>query len=256
VKSQAVTQAQLLVTCIVDSVFPAVGEAVVSVLERLGVEVVFPEAQTCCGQPAYNSGFQAEARHLALHTLAVLERSPAPVVIPSGSCAAMVVKGYPHLFADEPTLRARAEALAARTYEFSQFLTEVLCVDPAALAASTPAGKFTYHAACHLLRELGVRDSAPRLLGALPGLDLVPLPGEDQCCGFGGLFAVKHDAISAAMLDKKLGNVRTTGAGTVVACDMSCLMHMQGGLARDGAATRCAHLAEVLAEALTDERHA
>lgn len=252
-------QVQLFVTCIVDSLYPAAGEAVVAVLERLGLEVLFPEAQTCCGQPAYNSGFQAEARRLALHTLTVLEESPAPVVIPSGSCGAMVVKGYTHLFVDDPALLARAQALAARTYEFSQFLTEVMQVDLATVLpahAPAPAGKFTYHAACHLLRELEVTDSATRLLGAVPGLDLVPLPGVDQCCGFGGLFAVKHDAISAAMVDKKLANVRATSANTVVGCDMSCLMHLQGALTRDGSTIRCRHLAEVLADAMAtkDER--
>ena len=244
---------QLFVTCIVDSLYPAAGEAVVAVLERLGLEVLFPEAQTCCGQPAYNSGFQAEARRLALHTLSVLEASPAPVVIPSGSCGAMVIKGYPHLFEHEPALRARAQALAARTYEFSQFLTDVLKVDLAQLLPASPAAppsRVTYHASCHLLRELEVTDSATRLLDAVPGVEVLPLPGVDQCCGFGGLFAVKHDAISTAMLDKKLSHVRATGAGTVVGCDMSCLMHMQGALSRDGSPIRCRHLAEVLAESL------
>jgi L-lactate dehydrogenase complex protein LldE len=124
-----IRQVQLFVTCIVDSLYPSAGEAVVTVLERLGVEVLFPEAQTCCGQPAYNSGFQAEARRLALHTMAVLEQSPAPVIIPSGSCGAMVIKGYAHLFHGDPPLRARAEALAARTYEFSQFVTDILRAD-------------------------------------------------------------------------------------------------------------------------------
>jgi L-lactate dehydrogenase complex protein LldE len=250
-------QAQLLVTCLVDSLFPKAGEAVVDVLERLGVEVVFPEAQTCCGQPAYNGGFSEEARRLALHTLTVLEASPAPVVVPSGSCAAMVVKGYPHLFSEEPALRARAEAVAARTYEFSQFLTDVLRVDLADYVPSrspTTAQAITYHPSCHLLRELNVTEAPTRLLGAVPGLTLVPLPGADQCCGFGGLFAVKHDAISAAMLDKKLANVRATGASTVVGCDMSCLMHMEGALVRDGQAIRCRHLAEVVAEAMDDGR--
>ena len=227
----------------------------VAVLERLGVEVLFPEAQTCCGQPAYNGGFQAEARRLALHTLAVLEQSPAPVVIPSGSCGAMVIKGYAHLFHDDPPLRARAEALAARTHEFSQFVTDVLKADLAGLYAkpAATAGKVTYHAACHLLRELGVADAGPRLLANVPGVEFVALPGVDQCCGFGGLFAVKHDAISTAMLDKKLAHVRATGAETLTACDMSCLMHMQGALSREGTAVRCVHVAEVMAEALGDE---
>lgn len=251
-----IRQVQLLVTCLVDSLFPAVGEAVVGVLEKLGLEVLFSEAQTCCGQPAYNSGFEAEARRLALHTLAVLEASPAPVVVPSGSCGAMVVKGYPHLFAEEPALLARAQALAARTYEFSQFVTDVLKVDlPAHLSpeASPPAGTYTYHAACHLTRELEVTGSPTQLLDAVPGLKRVPLPGVDQCCGFGGLFAVKHGPVSAAMLDKKLGYLRATGADTLVGCDMSCLMHIDGALRRDGDRIECRHLAEVLHERMKAE---
>ena len=251
-----IQQVQLFVTCLVDSLFPEAGLAVVDVLERLGLEVLFTQAQTCCGQPAYNGGFAPEARRLALHTLAVLEASPAPVVVPSGSCGAMLIKGYPHLFAAEPALHARAVALAARTYEFSQFLTSVLRVDLTAVLAAgsrAPGGSYTYHAACHLLRELEVTDSAPRLLAAVPGLKLVPLPGADQCCGFGGLFAVKHGPISAAMLDKKLSHIRATGADTVVACDMSCLMHLQGALRRDGSAVRCQHVAEVLSEAMVKD---
>jgi L-lactate dehydrogenase complex protein LldE len=165
----------------------------------------------------------------------------------------MLIKGYAQLFAGEPALHSRAAALAARTHEFSRFLTDVLRVDLAALLppdAPAPAGTYTYHAACHLLRELEVTDSAPRLVGALPGLKLVPLPGVDQCCGFGGLFAVKHGPVSAAMLDKKLSHIRATRADTVLACDMSCLMHIQGALQRDGDAVRCRHVAEVLAEAM------
>jgi L-lactate dehydrogenase complex protein LldE len=238
---------QLFVTCIVDSLFPEVGEAVVSVLERLGVEVEFPEAQTCCGQPGYNAGFRAEARRLALNFLDVFERSPAPLVTPSGSCAAMVVHGYADLFAGDAQNLGRARALAARTYEFSQFLVDVLHVDPAQAAAGAHLNeKVTFHSSCHLLRGLGVKEAGPRLLAAVPGVEVAPLAGADQCCGFGGLFAVKHDDISAAMLDNKLAAIRATGATTVVSCDMSCLMHIQGGLSRDGTPVRSQHLAQVL----------
>ncbi len=250
---------QFFVTCIVDSLYPAVGEAMVSVLERLGVEVEFPEAQTCCGQPNYNAGFRREARQLALHFLDVFAPpSPGgrgargegelPIVTPSGSCAAMVVHGYPDLFAAErdPRNLARAQAVAARTYEFSQFLVEVLKVGPAQLGSRFD-GKLTYHPSCHLLRGLGVKDAAQKLLAGVQGAEVVPLPNAEECCGFGGLFAVKHGDISGAMLDKKLENVRASGAQTVVGCDMSCLMHMQGGLSRHGSPVRCMHLAEVLA---------
>jgi L-lactate dehydrogenase complex protein LldE len=241
---------QLFVTCIVDSLFPEVGEATVAVLERLGVAVEFPEAQICCGQPGYNAGFRSEARRLALHTLEVFEASPAPLVVPSGSCAAMVVHGYADLFQDDPPNLARAHALAARTFEFSQFLVDELGVDPATAAAGASLHeKVTFHPSCHLLRGLGVKDAGQKLLAAVEGAEVTPLPAAEECCGFGGLFSIKHGDISAAILDNKLAAVRATGASTVVGCDMSCLMHMQGGLTRDGSGVRCRHLAEVIAGA-------
>ncbi len=240
--------AQLFVTCLIDALFPAVGEAAVAVLERLGVAVSFPRAQTCCGQPAFNGGFRAEARRMALHWLDVFERSPAPVVAPSGSCAAMIVHGYSDLFAGDPQNLARARALAARTYELTQYLTDVLKVDVDRLAAASGfRGRVTYHPACHLARGLGVVEAPVRLLRGVPGVEYVPLPEAEVCCGFGGLFAVKHDLISAAMLERKLAAIALTGAQTVVGCDMSCLMHIEGALRRDGSPVRCRHLAEVLA---------
>jgi len=243
-----IPKVQLFVTCIVDSLFPEVGEATVAVLERLGIQVEFPEAQICCGQPGYNAGFRSEARGLALHTLEVFEASPAPVVLPSGSCAAMIVHGYADLFQDDPPNLTRAQALAARTFEFSQFLVDALGLDPAAAAAGASFNeKVTFHPSCHLLRGLGVKDAGQKLLAAVEGVEVTPLPAAQECCGFGGLFSVKHGDISAAILDNKLAAVRASGASTVVGCDMSCLMHMQGGLTRDGSRVRCRHLAEVLA---------
>lgn len=240
---------QLFVTCIIDSLFPQVGESVVTVLERLGVEVLFAEAQTCCGQPGYNAGFRPEARRLALNVLDLFESTHEPIVVPSGSCAAMLVHGFADLFADDPPQLARAQALAARTYEFSQFLIDVLKLDPAAVAGgSVLSGRVAYHGACHLARGLGVREAAPRLLGALPGAEVVTFAGADECCGFGGLFSVKHGDVSAAMLDKKLTNLRASQPATLVSCDMSCLMHISGALRRDGSAIDCRHLAEVLAD--------
>ena len=170
----------------------------------------------------------------------------APIVTPSGSCAAMVVHGYADLFANDPRNLARAKAIAARTYEFSQFLVDVLGVTGARVGAKFD-GRLTYHPSCHLLRGLGVTGAAQKLLAGVRGAEVVPLPNAEECCGFGGLFAVKHGDISGAMLDKKLENVRASGAQTVVGCDMSCLMHMQGGLSRDGSPVKCVHLAEVLA---------
>ena len=220
-----------------------------TVLERLGVEVEFPAEQTCCGQPGYNAGFRPEARDLALRFIDVFEKSPAPIVTPSGSCAAMIIHGYPDLLRDDPANLKRAEAVAARTYEFSQFLVEALGVDPAIVgAASKFTGKATFHTACHLTRGLGQGAAGQALLAAVPGAEVVPLPRADTCCGFGGLFAVKHGEVSSAMLDNKLANVRATGAEALVSCDMSCLMHLEGGLRRDQAPVRCLHLAEVLAQ--------
>jgi L-lactate dehydrogenase complex protein LldE len=234
------------VTCIADSLFPQVGEAAVAVLERLGLEVEFPEAQTCCGQPAYNGGFNAEARKVALHFLDVFEpTAPDPIVAPSGSCAAMVVHAYPELFKDDPLNLARARAIAARTYEFAQFLVDVLGVTDVGAQFN---GKLTYHASCHLLRFLHVTDQPLRLLANVRGAQVTALPGSDECCGFGGLFSVKFGSVSGAILDKKIENIRAAGAGTLVGCDMSCLMHIQGGLSRDGVRVKCLHIAEVLAQ--------
>jgi L-lactate dehydrogenase complex protein LldE len=235
---------QLFVTCIVDSIYPRVGQATVEVMERLGLEVEFREAQTCCGQPAFNGGFRDEARQVARRFLDVFEpTAPDPIVCPSGSCAAMVVHGYVELFRDDTRNRARAEAIAARTFEFSQFIVEVLGLTD--LEAHF-AGKLTYHPSCHLTRLLHVTDAPQKLLAHLHEAEVVPLPAAEECCGFGGLFAVKHGELSAAILDKKIENVRAAGAQTLVGCDMSCLMHIQGGLSRDGAPVKCLHLAEVL----------
>jgi L-lactate dehydrogenase complex protein LldE len=234
---------QLFITCIVDSIYPLVGEAVVQVLERLGVEVEFPEAQTCCGQPGYNAGFRDEARQLALNFLDVFEKSEAPVVTPSGSCAAMIVHGFPDLFAEDAPNLARAKALAARTYEFSQYLVDVLQVEAVEARFS---GSLTYHPSCHLLRGLVVKEAPQKLLAHVQGAEVISLPNAEECCGFGGLFAIKHGDVSSAILDRKLESIRATKAGTVVGCDMSCLMHIQGALTRDNSLVRCLHLAEVL----------
>ncbi len=236
---------QLFITCLVDSLFPHVGEAVVAVLEGLGMEVRFPPGQTCCGQPAYNGGFRDETRAIARHFLDVFEpTAPDPILVPSGSCAAMVTHSYADLFRDDPADLARARQVGARTYEFAQFLVDVLGVTDVGARFD---GALTYHASCHLLRYQHVTDQPRRLLAHVRGAQVTPLTGAEECCGFGGLFAVKHGDLSAAVLDKKIENIRAAGAGTLVGCDMSCLMHIQGGLRRDGVAVQCRHLAEILA---------
>ena len=244
---------QLFITCIADTLYPQVGEAVMRILGRLGVKVEFPVGQTCCGQPAFNAGARNLARPMAEQTIRVFEATTGPVVVPSGSCAAMIRYSYTELFAGDKAWLPRAAALAERTYEFSEFLVDVLGVTD--VGAYYP-GPVTYHSSCHLLRELGV-DRQPRaLLSAvrdanLPGdqpLRLVELPGTQECCGFGGVFSVEHPQISTAMLERKLANIALTQAAIVVSCDAGCITNMNGGLHRRKMPQRAVHIAEVLAE--------
>jgi L-lactate dehydrogenase complex protein LldE len=238
------TRVQVLVTCLVDHFSPGTAEALVRVLEREGLEVIVPDDQTCCGQPACNAGARRDAIAMAKHTIAVLERDGAPVVIPSGSCTDMLVHQAPALLAAEPEWAERARAVAARTYEFTQFLVDVLQVPAVPCAAS---GTLAYHACCHGLRGVGL-DAQPRqLLAQVSGANVVPLPEDDTCCGFGGLFAVKLPDISGAMLDRKCRQIAASGADTIVVTDISCAMHMQGGLDRKGQAVRVRHIADILA---------
>ena len=235
---------QLFVTCIVDTIYPQVGEAVVAVLEKAGVRVTVPAGQTCCGQPAFNAGMRAEAARIAKRTIRVFEAATGAVVIPSGSCAAMVRHSYLELFTNDPEWLPRAKALAARTYELTEYLVDVLGVTE--LGASYP-GKLTYHASCHLLRELGV-DRQPRaLLAKVHGAELVELAGSQECCGFGGVFSVEHPEVSAEMLKRKLDNIEASKAPIVVSCDAGCATNINGGLHRRGRSQRAVHIAEVLA---------
>lgn len=227
----------LFVTCLADTLFPEVGRATVAILERLGVEIVFPVEQTCCGQMHLNSGYPDEARVLARRFVEVFEPFDA-VVSPSASCVALVRGHYTGL------LDGADRGVPARTWELSQFLVDRLAVED---VGSTFAGAVAYHPTCHSLRHLRVGDAPLRLLLGVPGLELVELPEAEECCGFGGTFAVKNAGVSAAMLDEKLANVVASGAGTVCACDASCLMHVGGGLRRRGVGVRTLHLAEILA---------
>jgi len=236
---------QLFVTCLIDSFFPHIGEAMVSVLNRAGVRVEFPPAQTCCGQPAFNAGLRSEARPMAMHTIRVFEKTSGAILIPSGSCAAMVRHGYLELFKDDPAWLRRAEALAKRTYEFTEYLVDVCEVTD--LSACWP-GKLSYHPSCHLLRGLGV-DRQPRLLlAAVREAEIVELPEEEDCCGFGGVFSVEQPELSAEFLKRKIANLEKTESPTLVVADTGCLMHLQGGLRRQGKSQRVVHIAEVLAK--------
>jgi L-lactate dehydrogenase complex protein LldE len=240
----------LFVTCLVDVLFPDVARSTVTVLERLGHEVVFPEAQTCCGQMHTNTGYQRDAVGLVGHHVDVFERALAQgceaVVAPSGSCAGSVRHqhaGVARRSGDE-ALASRAEAVAARTFELSELLVDVLGVTD--VGASYPH-RVTYHPTCHSLRLLGVGDRPLRLLRAVRGIDLVELPAADSCCGFGGTFSVKNADTSTAMLADKMSAVLATDAEVVTAGDASCLMHIGGGLARLRTGVRPVHLAEILA---------
>ena len=235
-------RASLFVTCIVDQLYPQVGVSVVRVLRRLGVAVAFPPEQTCCGQPLYNSGYTRETRRLAERLLRSFRNSDY-VVVPSGSCAAMLKVFYRDLFAGDGEREREAAALAERVYEFSEFLVKVLGVED--VGAAYPANA-TCHLGCHLLREMEVREEPLRLLEQVAGLNLAPLPQADTCCGFGGLFSVKYPHISEGMLADKIASVRATGADTLISCDMSCLMHIGGGLSRQGDGVAVRHIAQVL----------
>ena len=234
----------LFVTCLVDQLFPEVGEAVVEVLRRQGVEVDFPQDQTCCGQPLFNSGFRQDAIQLGKRVLKSFVHSQY-VVTPSGSCTSMLKVFYPELFHDDPVLGPQAKALSGKVYEFSQFLVKVLGVTD---VGASHRGKVTYHPACHLLRELEVSKEPEALLRGVNGLEYVELPDATTCCGFGGTFSVKYPGISSAMLDDKVENTIKSGAQTLTACDSSCLMQIGGALTRRGVDVKTMHLAELLLE--------
>ncbi len=240
-------KASLFVTCVVDQFYPEVGESTVKVLRKLGVEVDFPAGQTCCGQPAFNSGFVSQAKPLAQRLLDVFADSEY-VVLPSGSCASMVKVFTPEILRDDPGLAARAQALSERTYELSQFLVNVLGVVD---VGARYHGKVTYHASCHLLRELGAATEATRLIQAVRGVKFVEMKGAADCCGFGGTFSVKYPEISGAILEGKLQNIEASGADVLVACDSSCLMHISGAMSRRGMKTKPMHLAQLLAQGLS-----
>jgi L-lactate dehydrogenase complex protein LldE len=233
----------LFVTCLVDLFRPTVGFAAVKLLEEAGCMVEVPRAQTCCGQPAYNSGDRGDARDIAARVIAAFEAYDY-VVAPSGSCAGMIREHYPTLFGDDPALQKRAQALAARTYELISFLTDVRGVPR---VAARFEGTITYHDSCSGLRELGVKQQPRKLLATVEGLRLAELPGAEICCGFGGTFCVKYPAISDKIVSEKTADIAATGAGTLLAGDLGCLLNMAGKLQREGRPIAVRHVAEVLA---------
>jgi len=237
----------LFVTCLVDLFRPTVGFAAVKLLEDAGCTVEVPRAQTCCGQPAYNSGDRGDARSIAAQVIAAFEPFDY-VVAPSGSCAGMIREHYPALFDDDPAMQARARALAERTHELVSFLVDVRGMKG---VEARFEGTVTYHDSCSGLRELGVKQQPRRLLATVGGLQLKELPGAEVCCGFGGTFCVKYPEISDKIVSEKTADIAATGAGTLLAGDLGCLLNMAGKLKREGRPVAVRHVAEVLA-GLTD----
>jgi L-lactate dehydrogenase complex protein LldE len=237
-------RASLFVTCLVDLLYPEVGQASVAVLEDLGVAVDFPAAQTCCGQPAWNAGYPDDARRVGTNLLDAMEGAEA-VVTPSGSCAGMVRSFYPHLFEGTRDAR-RAQALADRTYELSQFVVDELGV-PA--WSGRWDGRVTVHDSCHGLREVGLTGQGRALMAGIEGLEVVEMSRPDLCCGFGGTFSLKLPEVATAMADDKLAQSAATGAQAIVSGDSGCLMHLAGRMSRTGSPMRPLHLATLLAEA-------
>jgi L-lactate dehydrogenase complex protein LldE len=243
VQSPSRPRVALFVTCLVDLHRPTVGFAAIKLLEEAGCQVEVPRAQTCCGQPAYNAGDRATACDLARGLLDTFGGYDY-VVVPSGSCGGMLKSHMPHLFDDDPNLRARAEALADKTFELVSFLTDVIGLKR---VAATYRGNVTYHDSCAGLRELGVKAQPRQLLATVEGLTLTEMASPEVCCGFGGTFCVKYPDISTRMVTDKAADIASTKADTLLAGDMGCLLNMAGRLKREGSPVRVRHIAEVLA---------
>ncbi len=233
----------LFVTCLVDTFYPQTAQSIIDIFSRLGIDVVIPQSQTCCGQPSYNAGMWDQARPVAEHTIKVFEGVSGPVIIPSGSCAVMIKHGYPELFEQDPAWLKRARLLADRTFEFTEYLVDVLGVTDLGARWN---GKLTYHASCHPNRHLGI-DRQPRtLLANVKGADIISLPSDDECCGFGGVFSVKHPELSTEMVNRKLVSLDASGSPTLVVTEAGCRMNIAGALNRQKKSQRIVHIAEVL----------
>jgi L-lactate dehydrogenase complex protein LldE len=235
----------LFIQCLVDGIYPQVGEAMVHIFRKLGISMMCPTQQTCCGQPAFNSGFRRQARIAAKRFIEIFETADT-IVCPSGSCVTMVRHHYAELFKDDASWDLRDRQVADKTYELTEYLVDILGVDD---LGARYDGKVTYHDSCHLLRSLRVLEQPRRLLRKVSGAEFVELYDSDKCCGFGGSFSVKYADISAAMVDDKVNNIIASGADTVVGCDMGCLMNIQGMLSRKGSDIKIMHIAQILAGA-------
>jgi len=231
------------VQCLVDGVYPEVGEAMVTIFNKLGISVNCPLDQTCCGQPAFNAGYRRAARVAAKRFIEIFEDSES-IVCPSGSCVNMVKNHYGELFKDDAKWFERAVQVGQKTFELSQYLVDILEIEDVGACYN---GKITYHDSCHLLRGLGISEQPRRLIRNIKRAQLVEMKDSDRCCGFGGTFSVKYPVISTAMVDDKIDNIIASGADTVTGCDVSCLMNIQGRLSRMGSSVKTLHIAQLQA---------
>lgn len=237
-------KAQLFITCLGDQFYTSTLQNMTRILERLGVELSFPSEQTCCGQPLFNNGFEDKTRPVALNFMRAFSKSDAPIIGPSGSCVSMVKHHYPELFQPGTAEHKLAVDIATRMFEFTEYLVNILKVTE--VGAVYPH-KVTYHASCHLLREMGLKTEAKSLLNAVKGLEFVALNEEETCCGFGGAFTVTYPEVSRAMMENKVRNIISSGADTVVMCEPGCLMNVAGGLHKAGSTVRAMHIIDLLA---------
>lgn len=242
----------LFITCISDALFPPIGEAMMKLLARYGIALDFPQVQTCCGQPAFNSGYWDEARASALTILEAFEDSDF-VIVPSGSCTGMIHHYYPKLFEHDPKLLRKSKELIEKSYEFTQFLVQVLGVTD---VGATFPHKVTYHPSCHGSRLLGIREEPMQLMQSVRDMEIIPLPYAEDCCGFGGTFAIKMSDISGAMVEEKSSHVLETEAEVLVGLDMGCLLNIGGNLMYHGRQVRVMHLAELLYEGVKNSEQA
>jgi len=233
----------LFIQCLVDTMFPETGEAMLTVFDRLGIPYDYPPGQTCCGQPAFNSGYQQDAAAAAKHFIEIFEEAEV-IVCPSGSCVHMVRHHYPELFVGDTKMHSRALAIGAKTYEFTQYLVDELGILDVGAEFS---GTVTYHDSCHLNRGLGIAEQPRTLLTNVRGLELIEMKDSDTCCGFGGTFSVNYPEISTAMADEKIDNILATKADVVTGCDISCLMNILGRLSRRAENVQVLHIAQILA---------
>lgn len=233
----------LFIQCLVDTMFPEAGVAMLTTFDRLGIDYDYPIEQTCCGQPAYNSGYRKEALAAARHFIEIFENSEI-IVCPSGSCVHMVRHHYRLLFKEDPAMLARAMEVGDKTFELTEYLVDHLGVTDVGATYQTTV---TYHDSCHLSSGLGITRQPRLLLDHIEGLELIEMDNSDTCCGFGGTFSVNYPDISTAMVDEKIENILATGADIVTGCDVSCLMNIGGRLSRRGEKVKAVHIAELLA---------